>query len=142
MKENEKEVQRKFMEMEILKQQLQALDMKRMEISKKIVDMETTKMGLDGMSGLEKDNETMVAVGEGVFAMAQIKETDKVIVNVGANLAVKKPVSEVKKLISEEKDKLIEVLTESEKEFGRLNEEAQSKNMELQKMLQEAKETK
>jgi len=54
----------------------------------------------------KKDAETLVPIGAGSFIITEIKNTDEVIVGLGAGAAVKKKITEAEESIQEQKKEL------------------------------------
>lgn len=95
---------------EVLNQQMETL---RANIADLTIAEETLQTIKD-----QKDAETLVPIGAGSFIITEIKNTDEVIVGLGAGAAVKRKISDAEEGIKEQKKDLEEV---SEKVADQLN---------------------
>ena len=85
------EIQKQLHQIEVYKQQINRL---QEELSKiELLKLEILK-SIESMKGLKESKEILVPLGGGVFARAVVQDCEKVIVNVGADIFVEKPVEE------------------------------------------------
>jgi prefoldin alpha subunit len=83
---------------DLMQQQIEAV---RASISEIEILESTLNSVKDG-----EDLETLVPVGAGSFLTAELKNTDEVIMSVGAGVAIKKKLSEAQETITEQKKEL------------------------------------
>jgi prefoldin alpha subunit len=83
---------------DLMQQQIEAV---RASISEIEILESTLNIVKDG-----EDLETLVPVGAGSFLTAELKNTDEVIMSVGAGVAIKKKLSEAQETITEQKKEL------------------------------------
>lgn len=98
---NEQEMQSKLMELEILKQQLGQLDQQKLQFNAKKMDIEAAIQTLGDLGKSEGSIDAFVPIGSGIFSRVTLNDTDTVVVNVGANIAIEKPVKDAKSLMDE-----------------------------------------
>lgn len=99
---SEEFVKQKYMEMQHLDQQMQQIEQHITKIDGQITEVLGTKQSLIEFEKSEKDNEVLMPVANGIFAKAIMKENKKVIINVGGNVAVEKPISEAVRLMDDQ----------------------------------------
>lgn len=92
-------MQSKLMEIEMIKQQLSQLDQQRMQINARLMDSDAALQTLKDLEIGTGIVETFVPFGGGIFSRATLPETRQVLVNVGQDIAVEKPVSEAKTIM-------------------------------------------
>jgi prefoldin alpha subunit len=83
---------------DVLKQQVET-------IKASIAELISTEETLNAIEGKE-NTETFVPIGAGSFLIAELKDTDKVIMGLGAGAAVKKSRADAKETISSQKKEL------------------------------------
>lgn len=83
---------------ELLQQQVEA-------IQASLTEVEVLESTLDDIND-KKSLETMVPVGAGSFMNAEIRNTDEVIMSVGAGVAIKKSAEEAKETLASQKEEL------------------------------------
>lgn len=83
---------------ELLQQQVEA-------IQASLAEVEILESTLEDIKD-KKSLETLVPVGAGSFMNAELKNTDEVIMSVGAGVAIKKSAEEAKKTLTSQKEEL------------------------------------
>ena len=96
---DEQEMQSKLMEIEMIKQQLTQLDQQRMQVNARLMDSDAALKTLNDLEIGTGIIETFVPFGGGIFSKATLPETRQVLVNVGQDIAVEKPVAEAKTIM-------------------------------------------
>ncbi len=90
---SQEEIQNKAVEMEMLRQNMQQLD-------QQLIALETRKMQIEevlkAITQIKGGEDILLPLGPGFFIKGNLKKTDKVIVAVGANMALEKRMSESK----------------------------------------------
>lgn len=101
----EKILQRKYLQMQLLKQQLNALIEEKNILDDKITEIVITIDALKKLENVKKGEEIWSTLGSGAFIRSDIKDIDTVLISVGAGVVIR-----------ERREKAIEILE------GRLNE--------------------
>ncbi len=125
-KPSEEEVNRKLMQAQILQANLQMLRERAQKIVEHYQELEHTKRALEDLGKL-KNSEALVPVGSGSYIKGSVSDTSKVIVSIGANIAVKKSGEDAVKLMEERMD-------EAQKVLGEIVEQEQSLSAQLQRL--------
>jgi prefoldin alpha subunit len=87
------------MEFKMLDQYIKQLQSQLEMITHQLIELNATSNSLNEFNNLSAGKEMFVPLSSGIFAKASIKDTSELLVNVGANVAVKKDVNSTKKLI-------------------------------------------
>ncbi len=85
-------------QVELLQQQIET-------VRASIADLASAEESLNAIDGKE-NTETFVPIGAGSFVIAEIKNTDQVIMGLGAGAAAKKDINEAKESISSQRKEL------------------------------------
>ncbi|MFH1439522.1 MAG: prefoldin subunit alpha [Candidatus Woesearchaeota archaeon] len=93
------EIQKKYVEFQMLQQQMQQLQQQIQKFDTQSEELNTVITALEDFSKLKKDSGMLVPLASGIFAYAELKDTEKVRVNVGSNVSVKKSVKDTIALI-------------------------------------------
>jgi prefoldin alpha subunit len=108
MSEEKKEVlQKKFMEYQMLEQQVKQFQEQMETVEKQLGSLQEVKEALDELSTVKEGTDLLVPVSSGIFLKAKTQSTDKVLVNVGAETAVEKTLPEAKILLEEQEKELL-----------------------------------
>jgi prefoldin alpha subunit len=102
MEDKQKLAQQKYMELQMMAQQHNQIQKQMQLIQQQIEELNSTKEALDEISKAGIGKEFLVPVSSGVFVKGQIKDTQKIIVNVGSNVAVDKTIPEAKSMVDEQ----------------------------------------
>lgn len=100
--DSREQMQRRYMELQLLSHQIKEMQKQVQTIDGQLMDLEATNNTLDELSKTKEKSEMFVPVSSGVFAMAELKGSKELLVNVGAGVAVKKPISDVREMIDEQ----------------------------------------
>jgi len=114
------------------KEQLNYLDMQYSYLQTAIADCNKAKITLDQMSKTDNSTEILVPVGGGVFVNANMKNTSKVIFDIGAGLATEKTSEDaIKKIdsrienLQKTQEKLVTMMQQLQAEATEVSEKAQ-----------------
>ncbi len=100
--ETKEETQKKFMHLKMLLQQMQQFEKQIETFDGQLTELSGVKDGLEELTTVKSGTDVFVPVSGGVFMRASIKEPEKLLVNVGANIAVAKTIPDTIKLIQDQ----------------------------------------
>lgn len=112
----EKELQRKYIEFQLLNQHIKKIDQQLAELGQQLTGLLILKEGLGDLKKTTS-KDLFVSLGPGVFLEATLKDTERVLVNVGSNILVKKPAENTKEMISSQVDEMRELIQKIEQEM-------------------------
>ena len=95
-----------MIEMQLLEQDMQQLQQNIQNIDQHLMEINMIKRSLDDFSEIKKDSEGLMPIANGIFAKAKISDSRELLVNVGANVVVKKSIPDTKKLMDEQTEEL------------------------------------
>ncbi len=128
----DKELQKKYLTLQILKQQLSALLEEKNALNEKAVEIATTIEALKKLTDVRKGEEMWSSLGSGAFARSDIKDTDNVLVAVGAGVVVKETREKGIEILKLRLDQLQQLDEELAAEINRFGEQAAKTEEELQ----------
>ena len=104
----------KYRQLQQLQQQVEQITeyVERMQGQQKELDA-----SIEALSELQKTNintEILAPIANGIFLKAELKDNQKLVVNVGAEVTVEKNIPEVLRLLTEQKEKIAENISEAE----------------------------
>lgn len=97
-----KEIQQKYIELQFLNQQIKQTQNQIETLQQQLVELTAVNQNLDDFKNIKIGTETFIQINNGIFAKGTIKDNKGLIVNVGANIAVKKDIPSTKKLIGDQ----------------------------------------
>ena len=113
---------------EVLQQQIETLNTTITELS---VAMET----LETIKG-EDNKETLVPIGAGSFLITELKNTEEVIIGLGAGVAVKKKIDDAKVTIAEQRTEIEELREKMSADLRKITEYIMQRNPEAEELMQ------
>ena len=137
MEEKEKKVQEMYMEFKMLDQYIKQLQSQLEMITHQLIELNATNNSLNEFDKLNAGKEMFVPLSSGIFAKASIKDTSELLVNVGANVAVKKDVASTKKLIQKQMEEIKKIQKQMVNDLEKMTNHAAQLERQLQGMVSE-----
>jgi len=134
-KDKEAEVSRYLALLEMYKEQIESLANQSQIIQAMVEEYNRTKITLDRISNVEDGTEVLLSVGGGAFVNANIKDTKKVVYNIGADIMLEKTIEEAVKSIDERIDLLYNNLQKVVETTQKLEEAATQISEKVQEMM-------
>ena len=131
----EKKAQEMYMEFQMLEQHINQLQKQLEAVTHQLIELSVTSNSLDEFNKIDAGKEIFVPLSSGIFAKANIKNTSELLVNVGANVAVKKDVPSTKKLIQNQIEEITKIQKQMIDELEKLTNHAAQIEMQLQKLV-------
>jgi len=132
-------LQKKYMEFQVIEQQIKQITKQVQELDNKMLELEYLKKSLDELSGVKKDTEILAPISPGIFIKAKLATSDELLVNVGGNAVVGKDIKGTKDLLDFQITEIENLRTQLITEMSNLSENSQVIEQELVK-LTEAKD--
>ena len=111
-KHDEEDLQHKYLEMQLLRQQIGAMVEQKQQLDQVVSEIGSTIDTLKKLESIKKGEEIWSQIGSGTFVKSDIKEVDRVLVAVGAGV-----------VISETRDKAEKILQSRVEELEKLGSE-------------------
>lgn len=96
----EEEVKRKYLELQMTAEQMKQMQSQLQVIEGKLNELQASMESIDELKG-KKDSELLTPIADGIFLKTVLKDTDEVIMNVGAGICINKTLDESKQLLME-----------------------------------------
>lgn len=113
-KPTEEELKQKYMQFKMMQEQLEKLQEHAEMLKQRNSELELTSESLKEIEKTKANTEILAPLADGIFMKTELKDNQKLILNVGADVIVEKDVPEVLKLIEEQKQSLILKVVEVE----------------------------
>ena len=132
--EDKKELQRKYLQMQMLQQYLKTMEQEKSMVEQKIIEMQTTLAALENMQKTKEGKEMWSPLGSDCFVQSDLKQTDQVIVGVGAGFYASKPIPDAKEVLVSRQNELEKIHKEMTKEMTSLVNQLQQLQPELARL--------
>lgn len=127
------EITRNLTLLEYYKEQLSNLDMQQQYLQAALVDYQKAKLTVEGLQKQKGEQELLMPIGSGVFLSAVAKDTDKILVDIGANLVIEKSADDAAESI----EKRITMVQENQKKVLTMSQQLQTEAEQLSQKTQE-----
>ncbi|MBT5022397.1 prefoldin subunit alpha [Candidatus Woesearchaeota archaeon] len=95
-----KEMQSKYVEYQMLEQQLKGLQQQMQKVDTQLVELQSIVKGLTDLQLADDNSEILVPMSSGIFVKANVKDKNKFLVNVGSSVIVDKSFEETVVLLN------------------------------------------
>ena len=100
-------LQEKYMEYQVLEQQVKQVEEQNQTLQKQIEDLNGIKEAIESMEKTKVGSELFVPISAGIFVKAEIKENTELLVNVGDNVVVPKSIKDAIKLVEKQEQEIL-----------------------------------
>ena len=135
MSSNEEQAQRKYVELQLVMQHVKELNQQMEHAQEQFVETSRLKEYLDDFVHVKKGDDMYASIGPGMFVEGTLKETGKVLVNVGGNVVVYKDVKEAQKLVEKQVNDIQEVLEKMSAELHKVTQHSETVQEEVRKLI-------
>ena len=139
MKEEEKKLQEKYVEMKMLEEHIKELQNQAEVVEQQLIEVVGTMQSLEEFGKANKGDEILVPINSGIFARAELKDNAEFLVNVGADTVVKKDAESTKRLIEKQAEEMQELHTKMHIQLQRFAMHASAVNKELKELASKAR---
>ena len=116
MSKEEEEFRKIAAEIRLLESTAQAVQSRINFVNAALTELNLAKMNLEGLEKEKIETSLLVPIGGGSYIKAKIESTEKIVVGIGAGIAVEKTFNEAKEILSKR-------IEELEKLYGRLQQQ-------------------
>ena len=106
MADNQKELQKMYLELQLLDEQIKQVQKHLITLDKQLIELNNTLQALDDFNKTAVGTKILVSLSPGIFTTAELKDNKELLVNVGGNIVVKKNVAETKDLLKKRFDSI------------------------------------
>ena len=122
--EKEKKLQKLYLQFQVLEQHIKQAQQQSMALNAQLAELISTMQSLDALKNVKPGTEVLMQISSGIYAEGEIKDSDNLIVNVGANTTVKKNLSDTKKIIESQIEEMKELRKQAAEELQNLTNQA------------------
>jgi len=94
-----KEVQKKYIEMQTVQQQIAQISEQNELLQQQRMELANTVESLNDLKRIESEKELLTPISQGIFVSSKVGKVKELFVNVGSGIIVKKNVDDAVKLI-------------------------------------------
>jgi len=136
MANNQKELQKMYLELQLLDEQMKQVQKQAVALDEQLVELNNTLQALDDFNKTDIGTNILVSLSPGIFTNAELKNNKELFVNVGNNIIVKKNVAETKELLKKRLDAINKYREAILVELQKMNAKAVNIEQEINKKIQ------
>lgn len=102
----EEELHQMYLHFKMLQEQIEQLTQQAEMLNQQNEEMDMTKHTIDELAKTSSPAEVLVPIADGIYVKANIKDTQNLIINVGADTVVEKTIPQAKKMVEEQKKRI------------------------------------
>lgn len=126
----QQQLQQKYLELQLIENQAKQIQKQLQAIETHVLELEYIRQSLEEVKNTEKEAELLVPISAGIFAHAKLKDTKKLVVNVGAGVAVAKDITQTQEMLARQ-------VKELQNAFEELGEQLKKQTATSEKLMQE-----
>ncbi len=134
MATNEEQIQQKYMQFQMLQQQLEQISQHLELLNQQNAELDISINAVKELGETKVDNELLAPIADGIFLKGELKDNQKLVVNVGSNTTVEKSVPEVVDLLKKQKEDISKKMVEADAMMQEFSQQA----MQLYQEVEEA----
>ncbi len=136
-RDKEKELQQKYLELQLINNQMNQMQQHLNLIEAQILDLKHLENSLEEIKNVKEDTEILVPLGSGTFIKGKLIDNKEVLMNVGANTIVKKDLEDAISIIKNQEEELKNLIEQVERELTDVSVQAQIVQQEVQDLVKE-----
>ncbi len=141
IKENpQEELQKILIELENYKRQLEILEKEDHLMDSTLLELNSTQRALEAVKKNKPGKEILVPLGSGSYIKGELKDTEKVLIGVGAGVSIEKTVEEAGKTLQEREKTLTKSREELQKKATELNDKILELNSQAEELIRKSRE--
>lgn len=134
----EKELQEKILTYRLLEARLDGLVKQRDMLINKVIELQSTLGSIDELS--KSDGEVIFPIGGETYRIAKAVDKDKLLVEIGAGVALEKDTAEGKGILNKRKDELEKFVNQLQQEILKVSDAMSQLNPEIQKLAKDVQQ--
>lgn len=117
MSDKQQEFQDKYFQVQVLGQEIEKIQQQLRVLNQQLMEMVKIEESLNDFEKIKNDSEILVPLGNGIFAKANLKSNNELLMGVGANIFDGKSVSEVKERVTSQVNEIKQLASVMESEL-------------------------
>ena len=129
---NEEQLQQKVLQFQMLQQQLEQVNQHLEMLTQQAAELDISINAVKEIGQTKLNNEILAPLAGGIFLKAELKENQKLIVNVGSGVTVEKTIPQVVELLQHQQVDISQKIIEADSVLQQLSSQAMKIYQEVQ----------
>jgi prefoldin alpha subunit len=135
--EEEKDLQEKILAHRLIEARIEGLLRERETLIKSLLEIGESIKGIEELK--KKGEDVLFSLGSQTYVPCKIVEKDKIIVEVGANVAIEKSLEEGRKILEKRKEEMEKAIANIESAINQLSSSLKDLSEEIREMIEKRK---
>jgi prefoldin alpha subunit len=122
----------KYMQLQMMQQQLEQLNKHLEQLTEQDAELDISISAMQELKSASTDNEFLAPIANGIFIKGELRDNQKLVVNVGSGVTVERTIPEVTVLLVKQKEELVQQKIQIEALLQEISTEAMKIYSELQ----------
>jgi len=131
---NKEELQQKYMQFQMIQQQLEQASQQLEVLNQQLEELNISINAVEDLDKTQANDEVLASIAPGIFVKTGLKENQKLIVNVGANIATEKTTTKVVGMLKEQKESVEKQVTQADAMMQVMSQQAMQLYQEFEKL--------
>lgn len=136
MSKEEEEFRKILAEVRLLESTAEAVQSRINFVNAALTELNLAKMNLEGIEKEKAETSLLVPIGGGSYIKAKIESTEKIVVGIGAGVAVEKTFSEAKEILSKRIEELENLYGRLQQQLAQISQKIQEDRAKLNEISQ------
>jgi prefoldin alpha subunit len=136
---DEKELQRIYLQLQIMKKQLNDMMEKKLMVEQKINEIMNTINSVNHIRKTKKGEEVWVSLGSTLHVKTRIEDTENVAIGIGAGIVAKKTIDEAFEILEKRLNELVDINNQISDEVNQYSGQIEEMEKKFQEMAKELK---
>lgn len=135
----DKELQEKYILYQLLQQNMEKLRQQIELIERQLIEIKNTEEVFRDFKKRRGSDDVLIPLGSGCYGSGSVKNLKNVLVNIGANIMVSKPVESAKLFLNEREKELEKSAKEIQEQMVKIAKEIDETAVDIQKLARKEK---
>ncbi|MFH1631310.1 MAG: prefoldin subunit alpha [Candidatus Aenigmatarchaeota archaeon] len=138
--DTQQNLQKKYMQFQMLKQQITALMEEKTKMDNAVTEMSMTIDAISKIKNIKEGEEMWSTLGSGAFVRSNILNKEKVLIDIGMGMYAKKDLDNAIEVLQNRLDEIIKVSGDITSTITKMDSEMRAVETEMQKLSEKIKE--
>ena len=111
------DIQNKYLELQAIEQQIKQAQQQILMLNQQILELMKLAESIEDFKKIKENSKTFVPLGSGIYVEAEIKNTKRLLINVGTNVSIFRTPEESKDMINKQIEDIKEITKKTENDL-------------------------
>lgn len=131
---DKKELQKKYIHLYLLKEQLKGLAEERSAVESRISELLVSADAVEKLGSVKQGEEVWSPLGSGIFIRSDIKDAENVLVGIGAGVVVKRPARDAAEILRSRLEELVKIHVQMAEETEKFRQQIEGIEKQLEEL--------